>query len=75
MSRTVSLPDDVVRKAEELAKREGLSLDAFVAERLKDQFAGLDYLESRARQADEQRFRTALAQIPDVPAESNDRLR
>jgi hypothetical protein len=74
MSRTVSLPDDVVRKAEELAKHEGVSLDTFVAERLKDQFAGLEYLESRALRADERRFRSALAQIPDAPGDPNDHL-
>lgn len=74
MNRTVSLPDDLVRRAEELARREGISVDLFVAAHLKDQFADLEYLASRAARSSEEGFRGALTQIPDVPAEPDDQI-
>jgi hypothetical protein len=74
MNIPISLPEELVRRAELLARHEGVSVDIFVANRLKDQLADLEYLESRAARSTEGRFRAALAQIPDKPPQHKDRL-
>lgn len=75
MNRTISLPEYVVRRAEESAARESVSLEEFVSAALMEHFAGMEYLRGRSERASEERFRTALAQIPDVEPEPHDRLR
>lgn len=67
MNIPISLAEELLLRAELPARREGVSVDLFVARRLRDQFAGLDYLESRAARSTEDRFRAALAQVPDFP--------
>jgi hypothetical protein len=74
MSRTISLPDDLMKKAEELASFEHLSLEDFVSAKLSEQFADLDYLKQRAERASDQKFRAALRLIPDVEPEEFDRF-
>jgi hypothetical protein len=74
MSRTISLPDDLLKKAEELASFEHLSLEDFVHARLSEQFADLEYLKRRAEHASDQKFRAALRLIPDVEPDEFDRF-
>jgi hypothetical protein len=70
MSRTISLPDDLLKRAEELAAFERLSLEEFVSAKLAEQLADLEYLRRRAERASDARFRAALQLIPDAePAE------
>lgn len=74
MNRTISLPDDLLKKADELAAFEHLPLEDYLAARLSDQFAGLDYLRQRAERAGNETFRAALLHIPDVEPEEYDRF-
>lgn len=74
MSRSISLPEDVIRQAEELAARVGVSLEEWVAAALADRIAGAEYLRKRAERASVDRFRRALDRIPDVEPEPHDRL-
>jgi len=74
MNRMVSLPDDLLKKAEELASFDGLSLEEFVSARLSEQFADLDYLKQRAERASEEKFRAALRFIRDAEPEEFDRF-
>jgi len=74
MNRTISLPDELLKKAEELAAREHLSLEEFLSARLSEQFAGLDYLKERADRASTEKFQAALRHIPDVEPEEHDRF-
>ena len=74
MSRTISLPEEILRKAEELAAREHISLEELVAAALSEQFAGAEYLRRRAERASAGRFRAALDQIPHCEPEPHDRL-
>ena len=74
MSRTISLPDDLLKKAAELASFEHLSLEDFVSAKLSEQFADLEYLKRRAERATDQKFRAALRLIPDVEPEDFDRF-
>jgi hypothetical protein len=74
MSHVVSLPEDVYRKAAELAAREHLSLEEFVSAALSEQLAAREYLARRAARASEENFRAALDLVPDVEPEEYDRL-
>jgi hypothetical protein len=74
MSRTISLPEELVRLVEELAAREHVSVEEFVSAALSEQFAGTEYLRRRGERASEAKFRAALDRIPDVDPEPHDRL-
>jgi len=73
MSRAIELPEDLLKKAEELAAFEGLSVEEFLYVKLSEQFADLEYLKQRAECASAGKFRTALLHIPDVAPEDYDR--
>jgi hypothetical protein len=74
MNRTISLPEDLLKKAEELAALESLSLEEFLTTKLSEQFAGLEYLKRRAERTNAGMFRAALEHIPDVEPEEHDRF-
>jgi hypothetical protein len=74
MSRTISLPEEILLQAEELAAREHVSVEELVSAALSEQFAGAEYLRRRAERASVERFRAALDQIPDAEPEPHDRL-
>ena len=74
MSKSISLPDDMLQKAAELAAQEHMSLEEFVSAALSQQFAGREYLKARTARASSERFQAAMGQIPDVEPEEHDRL-
>ena len=74
MNRTISLPEELLKKAEELAAREHLPVEEFLCAKLSEQFAGLEYLKQRAERAGAEKFRSALRSIPDVEPEEYDRF-
>ena len=74
MSRTVSLPDEVLRKAEDLAARQHISVDEVVSAAVDELFAGAEYLRWRSERSSVERFRAALDQIPETEPEPYDRL-
>lgn len=73
MSRAILLPDDLLKKAEELAAFERVSLEDFLSAKLSDQFVDLQYLKDRAERAKTEKFRAALQHIPDVESDEADR--
>ena len=74
MIRNISLPEEIFRKAEELAAREHVSLEELVSAAVSEHFAGAEYLRRRGERASAERFRAALDQIPDTEPEPHDRL-
>ena len=74
MNRSITLPEEIVRLAEELAARESVSVGEYVTAALSEQFAGAEYLRRRGEQANVEGFRAALDQIPDTESEPHDRL-
>jgi len=74
MSRTISLPDDLLKRAEELASFERLSLEEFVSAKLSEQLTDLEYLKQRAERASDEKFRAALRLIPDSEPGEFDRF-
>ena len=75
MSRSISLPEALVRLAEELAAREHVSVEEFVSAAVAEQFAGAEYLRRRGERACDAAFRAALDRIPDAEPEPHDRPR
>jgi hypothetical protein len=74
MNRTISLPEELLKRAEELAAREHLPVEEFLSATLSEQLSGLEYLKQRADRASGEKFRAALGQVPDVEPEESDRF-
>lgn len=63
----VKLPDSILRKADELAAKDGVSLDQFVSSAVAEKLSGWlteDEQDKRARRASREKFDAALAQVP-----------
>jgi len=74
---SAELPDSLLRRAIIVAKREGLSLDQFLAISLSGQLSSFDTarsFEERAKRGDWKRMRELLAKAPDVEPPPEDRL-
>lgn len=73
----VELPNSLHKNLKELAERDGISIDQFVATAVAEKISSLmteAYLEERARRGSRDRYEAALAQVPDVDPEAYDRL-
>jgi hypothetical protein len=74
---SVHLPDSLQKAMQELAKREGISIDQFIATAVAEKMAALmteTYLEKRARRGSRKKYGAALPQVPDVEPDTHDRL-
>lgn len=74
---TLTLPDSIQRRVEELAKRDGVSVDQFVATAVAEKLSALatvDYLAERAKRGSRDKFEAVLAKVPDREPEPHDRL-
>lgn len=72
----VTLPDSLHRQLEELARREGVSLEQLLALAAAEKLSALlteDYFAARANRGTRERYEAALAQIPDVEPDEYDR--
>ena len=74
----VKFPDSILKKAGELAAKDGESLDQFVstavAEKLSIWVAG-DELICRSARASREKFDVALGQVPNLPPMTGDELK
>ena len=73
----VKLPDSVLKKAGELAARDGVSLDQFVSTAVAEKLSGWlteDDMNLRAQRASREKFDAALAQVPNAPPMAGDEL-
>ncbi len=73
---SLRLPESLHKQVRELASREGISIDQFIATAVAEKMSALmteDYLAARAARADRSRYDAALAQVPDAPPEEQDR--
>lgn len=72
---SLRLPESLHKQLKELAAREGISINQFVASAVGEKMAALltaEYLEKRARRGSRDRFEAVLAKVPDVPANGDD---
>jgi hypothetical protein len=74
---SIQFPNSLHKSLRELAEREGISIDQFVASAVAEKIAALtteSYLAERARRASRAKYEAALAEVPDVEPEPYDKL-
>lgn len=74
---SLTLPDSIHAKIEEIAERDGISVDQFLTSAAAEKLAaclGEEYLDERARRSSREAFEHALAQVPNVPPVPGDEL-
>ena len=74
---SLRLPESLHKRLKELAVREGISINQFIATAVAEKMAALmteDYLQARAQRGSRTKYEAALAQVPDVEPEERDRL-
>lgn len=73
---SIRLPDSLHRKLREYARQDSISINQFVTSAVAEKLAALatlEYLEARGQRASPARFAAALAEVPDVEADPEDR--
>ncbi len=74
---SLRLPESIYERVKEFAKKDGISINQFIASAVSEKisaFATKDYLEIRAKRANQKKYRDALTLIPDIEPEEFDRL-
>ena len=74
MSKIVAVPDDLYKKAAEVAAKEHVSVEEFVSAAVENRLASREYIGARAQLFSREDFERALQAIPDVEPEEHDRL-
>jgi hypothetical protein len=74
MSKSIDVPEDLYKRAAELAAKDHVSVEEFVSGVLANRLASREYIESRAKLFNRDEFERALEEIPDVEPEDHDRL-
>jgi hypothetical protein len=75
---SLRLPDSLHQQLKELAKRDGVSINQFIATAVAEKMSALatvDYLEERAKRGDAEKFRNVLSKVPDVEPDDSDAIR
>jgi len=73
----VRLPDSLHRMAKEVAIQDHISLNQFITSAIAEKISALtteSYLGERACRGSQDKFRQALAKVPDVEPEAFDRI-
>lgn len=76
-SMNIELPDSLLRQAREMAEKEGVPLEQFIASALAEKMAAwktVEYLKERAARGDRAKFQAAMNRVADVEAEEFDRI-
>jgi len=74
---SVRLPESLHEAVRELAQRENVSINQFVALALAEKVSALkteEYLSARAMRGKRTKFDAALAKVPDAEPEAHDQL-
>ena len=76
-SMNIELPDSLLKQVRELAEKEGVPLEQFVASALAEKMAAwktAEYLRERAARGDRAKFRAAMSSVADTEPDRADRL-
>jgi len=74
---SLRLPDSLHGTARELAKKDHVSINQFIATALAEKISALitgEYLEERAKRGSRKKFERAMAKVADVEPEEHDRF-
>jgi hypothetical protein len=74
MTVNINVPDELYRKAQEIAASEKATVDDVFASAFAEQLAAWERLRARAEHGSRERFQQALALVPDVEPEPDDRV-
>lgn len=72
---SLRLPDSLHRQLKELARRDGISINQFIATAVAEKVSALDtadYLEQRTARGSRKKFRKVLSKVPDVEPDGFD---
>ena len=75
---SLRLPESLHKQVRELAAREGISINQFVATAVAEKMAALlteEYLQERAKRGDRERFERAMAKAKDRAPEAHDQIK
>jgi hypothetical protein len=73
MSKSIAVPEDLYKRAAELAAKDHVSIEEFVSTVLANRLASREYIESRAKLFNREEFERALGEIPDAEPVDRDR--
>jgi hypothetical protein len=76
-SMNIELPDSLLRQAREMAEKEGVPLEQFIASALAEKMAAwktVEYLKERAVRGDRLKFQTAMGKVANDEPEELDRI-
>jgi hypothetical protein len=74
---SLRLPDSLHKQARELAKREHISMNQFIATAVAEKMSALmtqDYLEQRAKRGSRRKFDRVLSKVRAIPPDERDAL-
>ena len=74
---SLRLPNSLHKQIRQLAKREGISINQFIASATAEKMTSLlteEYLNKRANRASRNKFQALLNKVPDVEPDNYDKL-
>ena len=74
---SLRLPDSLHQQLKELARRDGVSINQFIATAVAEKMSALatiDYLEQRADRGSAEKFRKVLSKVPNVAPDKPDMI-
>jgi len=74
---SLRIPNSLHEQIRQLAKRDGISINQFVASAAAEKLSALlteEYIEARAKRASLKKFRNVLKKVPDSEPEDYDRI-
>ena len=74
---SLRLPNSLHEQIRRLAKREGISINQFVASAAAEKMTALlteEYINKRAQKASRKKFQAVLDKVPDIEPENHDKL-
>ena len=74
MSVTIGVPEELYRKAIEIAQEQHVSVDEVFAAASAEKMSALDRIKERAKRSSRDKFLGVLEKAPDVEPEEYDRL-
>jgi hypothetical protein len=73
MSKSIAVSDSLYKRAEQIAAKENVSVEEFIAAVITDRITAREQIDSRAGLFNREDFNRALNQIPDVEPDPSDR--
>lgn len=73
MTPSISIPEDLYKKAAKIASERHISVDEVFASAFVEQLAAWERLRQRAARGDRDKFTAVLSKVPDVDPEEYDR--